>query len=641
MKIHTGAFWLISFSILTACGGGDGAGSETALVADAGMDQNVMSGSTVRLDASGSAAANGDALSYAWSIHSLPPGSVAVLSDATTVHPTFTADLDGIYVLGLQVSNDSAESSPDMVTVTATSENSAPIAVAGADQHGMTGTPATLDGSESTDANGDALSYLWSIQSAPAGSAAVLSDPQTAMPTFTADTDGVYVFRLVVNDGVVDSAPDTVSVTATSVNSAPVANAGKDQIVMTGSTVRLDGSGSVDANGDALSYSWRVQSSPAGSSATLSNAATADPEFAPDLEGAYVFRLVVNDGIIDSAPDNVIVTVTAATVDFSVTVGKFGAGISGTESKWWGGVRGPDDRIYGVPFSADNILIIDPVTNTATRRTMGASISGSGKWASGCLGPDGKIYCVPYNAREVLIIDPIAGAAVRTDFGLDLSDNAKWAGAVLGEDNRIYCIPRNSKDILIIDPLAGTATRSTMGANLAGSNKWSGGILASNGKIYGVPRDSSDILIIDPASGTASRGRLGAALTDSHKYAEGILAPNGKIYAIPYTNSPAILIIDPRTDTASLSTMGANLSGSGWSEAILGPDDRIYAVPYTASDILVIDPASGAASRTPVPGVGRTSTGKWVMGDLVENKFFGIPYGSEEIILVEFGAGEE
>ena len=515
-------------------------------------------------------------------------------------------------------------------------ENSAPIANAGIDQNVMTGSMVRLDGSGSVAANADVLTFAWTIQSTPFGRSTILSDATAVNPTFTADFVGPYILRLVVNDGKVDSVPDTVTVTAATAvaNSAPVANAGKDQNVMTASTVRLDGSSSSDADADVLTYAWTIQSVPAGSRTILSDATGVDPTFTADLAGPYVFSLVVSDGRTDSVAETV--TVTAATKKLSATIGKFGTSIFGTETKWWGGVRGPDNKIYGIPFNAEDILIIDPVTNTATRSTMGADISGSNKWASGCLGPDGKIYCVPYNASDVLIIDPKTGTAVRTNFGLDLSDSDKWAGAVLGANNKIYSIPRNSTNILIIDPATGTATRSTMGAHLNGESKWSGGILANNGRIYGVPRDAQDILIIDPGSGTASRSDMGAALTNSHKYADGILAANGKIYAIPYTDSPAILIIDPVTNTASLSRMGADLSGSGWSEALLGPEGKIYAVPYSSADILVIDTAAGTAFRTSIDGVGPTSTGKWVTADIINNKIYGIPYGSEDIILLEF-----
>jgi hypothetical protein len=52
-------------------------------------------------------------------------------------------------------------------------------------------------------------------------------------------------------------------------NTAPVANAGPDQNVTTGTSVTLDGSASTDPNGDLLGHSWLLMSKPSGSAATL------------------------------------------------------------------------------------------------------------------------------------------------------------------------------------------------------------------------------------------------------------------------------------------------------------------------------------------------------------------------------------
>ncbi len=94
-------------------------------------------------------------------------------------------------------------------------------------------------------------------------------------------------------------------------NNAPVANAGSDQNVSTGSLVTLDGSGSSDADGDTLTYSWSFTSRPEGSKATLSNSTAVNPTYTADVAGSYILRLVVNDGTVDSTPDTVTITAEA------------------------------------------------------------------------------------------------------------------------------------------------------------------------------------------------------------------------------------------------------------------------------------------------------------------------------------------
>jgi RHS repeat-associated protein len=187
--------------------------------------------------------------------------------------------------------------------------NAAPIANAGTDQSVSVGATVILDGSASSDPNGDFLNYSWTLLAKPAGSLAelaVANSTDDIHPSFVADKPGSYTAQLVVNDGVLDSTPDTVVIST--LNSPPVANAGTDQTVFVGSTVFLDGSASTDVDGDPLSYLWSFSQIPAGSTATLSNTSAAKPSFQVDKSGSYFAQLIVNDGKVDSSPNNVVIS---------------------------------------------------------------------------------------------------------------------------------------------------------------------------------------------------------------------------------------------------------------------------------------------------------------------------------------------
>lgn len=277
--------------------------ANSAPVADAGPNQSVLVGSDVVLSASGSTDIDGNPLTYSWTLASVPTASAAVLSDTLAINPTFNADFPGIYAAELIVNDGSVDSDP--VTVTISTINSAPIANPGADQSVFTGDLVILDGSASSDVDGNALTYRWAFTSTPVDSIAALSNSLGISPTFTVDFPGTYVAQLIVNDGTIDSAPITVSITTS--NSAPVANPGADQSVFSGDIVILDGSASSDADNDTLSYSWSL-TTPVGSSANLSDQFAISPTFTVDVSGTYVAQLIVNDGSVDSAPVNVLVT---------------------------------------------------------------------------------------------------------------------------------------------------------------------------------------------------------------------------------------------------------------------------------------------------------------------------------------------
>jgi Tol biopolymer transport system component len=135
---------------------------------------------------------------------------IAYMSSATNLIP------GGIYTYGS--SNVFLAESPLF-----TSPNQPPLANPGPNQTANIGNMVTLDGSASSDPDGNnPLTYAWSFISAPQGSTAVVNNPTSVNPTFTPDIAGNYAVSLTVTDSLgLSSQPSTVTVTA--VNPAPAA----------------------------------------------------------------------------------------------------------------------------------------------------------------------------------------------------------------------------------------------------------------------------------------------------------------------------------------------------------------------------------------------------------------------------------
>ena len=171
-----------------------------------------------------------------------------------------------------------------------------------------------------------------------------------------------------------------VNATEEPLNSAPVAHAGPDQNVKTGSEVTLDGSTSSDADGDMLSYSWSFQSVPNGSSATLSNPSAEKPTFTADVNGTYLLNLVVNDGFVDSASDSVTITaqsLPALTYNWTMTLGSV-----------------VDDSGRSIALDSNNNIFVFGYFN----ETVDFDVSTSVDNKSEITGPNGDYFITKYNS---------------------------------------------------------------------------------------------------------------------------------------------------------------------------------------------------------------------------------------------------
>ncbi len=197
--------------------------------------------------------------------------------------------------------------------------NQAPIADAGPDLSLSLGDTATLDGSASSDPDNfpSALTFEWILITKPNDSGLTDSDlgtPTDPTATLTPDVLGEYVVQLTVSDGE-ESGLDEAVIRAE--NQVPVANAGSDLNVATGSSVELDGSASFDGDGEMITYQWTLVAAPGTStrtSADIIGATTPNPSFLPDVDGSYTLQLVVSDGVAPSEPDEVVLVATSGNV---------------------------------------------------------------------------------------------------------------------------------------------------------------------------------------------------------------------------------------------------------------------------------------------------------------------------------------
>lgn len=173
-----------------------------------------------------------------------------------------------------------------------------------------------LNGSRSTDADGNIVRYVWRKISGPDNvqiQSPVSADGKTNVTGLT--STGIYGFELKVVDNRAAIALDTVLVTVAAnailPNNPPVAIAGAAQTSNTGSTT-LIGSNSYDPDGIITNYNWEKISGPA--QFQLSSTSAADPIVQNLTSGTYQFVLTATDNLGAIDRDTVTINTTISVV---------------------------------------------------------------------------------------------------------------------------------------------------------------------------------------------------------------------------------------------------------------------------------------------------------------------------------------
>jgi subtilisin family serine protease/PKD repeat protein len=216
---------------------------------------------------------------------------VYAFAAGTAVTLVATPDPGGSQAWGVSCSGSDASCAVTLtddrsVTVTFAPPNQAPTAAPGGPYTAYRGQPIVFDGSASSDPEGDALGYEWDF--GDGGRSTGVS------PTHTYYSLGTHAVTLVVSDGVLSSLPATT--TATIVNRAPVANPGGPYVGDngTGATISFFGYGSLDPDGDPLTFLWSFGDGTTGEGPA--------PQHTYAGAGSYTVSLTVSDGLASSPP---------------------------------------------------------------------------------------------------------------------------------------------------------------------------------------------------------------------------------------------------------------------------------------------------------------------------------------------------
>ena len=295
-----------------------GAPPVVAPTANAGADRTVndtdnAAGENVTLDGSASTDPDGAIVNYAWT--RLDGDNTEDLGSSSS--PTLQTRLpDGANTIQLVVTDNTGGTASDTVIITVNAPAPMPpTANAGADRvvndsDSTAGENVTLDGSASTDPDGNIVNYAWTRlddeNSTDLGSG---SSPtlQTRLP------DGANRIQLVVTDNSGRTATDTVIITVNAPAAIPpTANAGPDRTVndtdsAAGEDVTLDGSASTDPDGTIVSYVWSRVGEVSEDLGTGPILQTRLPD------GVNTIQLVVTDNSGRAASDTVTITVNAPT----------------------------------------------------------------------------------------------------------------------------------------------------------------------------------------------------------------------------------------------------------------------------------------------------------------------------------------
>jgi hypothetical protein len=277
-------------------------------------------------------------------------------------------------------------------------------------------------------------------------------------------------------------------------------------------------------------------------------------------------------------------------------------------NKWYGGILGDDNCIYGIPYAAGSILCIN--ANTDQVSLLGNFGWNKYNFHGGVKSRKGSIYAFPAHADTVLKIDTAARGQDhdendkisllpihRAPYDHDTVTRYKWLGGCIGQDDNIYGMASDASSVLHIniqndvvttfgciedsdpnrristnnvDNDSETTTATT--TRYMEKNKFQGGVLARDGFIYALPSNAKGICRIDSRPLTDDEKEqsnnnddddvspifldknrvtcIGSLEQKTDKWQGGFAVDSGAIIAIPENCNSVLKVLPPCAEDA-------------------------------------------------------------------------------------------
>lgn len=298
--------------------------------------------------------------------------------------------------------------------------------------------------------------------------------------------------------------------------------------------------------------------------------------------------------------------------------------------------------------------------------------TGIAKYSAAAQGADGKIYFIPGSAKQIMILDPATDMVEYDDFGIDWEPFSHyWSSAVMANNGKIVCAPSFSNKILVINTFSNgdpATVNLITDSRLVAPNafKFEDGYLHTNGLIYFPPRHFNHILEFNPTNNAIRLHRALQGLTRLSKFS-GSVKLNDRMYCVPF-NYGSFMVVDPAiienrsivitqnnvttvTNYTEISTSTIPVTNvknpsrrNRWEGGVV-KDNKVYGIPYLIPEVLILErqvnqttgKTTGHSIRTlrapPSEEMGRTRS-MYMGGALLDDKIICSPYSSDRLMVI-------